>query len=150
MHSFCYFLSHYRVIIRAMYMVIQNFRPHPQKKQQDLVSKGWLDVKVQLIWKTFTKDRGLKVFHSFKIAFFEKFVLVWKEQGFSLFDPTYLHILLHCETNKDDKTINEPILESRLVSLIGSMKLFSKFRIYSDPDPLELPKSLKNDENSEF
>ena len=53
------------------------------------------------------------------------------------FDCTYPYIFLQCEITKNDRNINKPILESRLNSLIGSMTLFSKFCVYSDPNPLE-------------
>ena len=68
----------------------------------------------------------------------------WKESGFAPFDCTYPYTLLHCEIARNDKNIDEPILESKLDSLIGSLKIIWKFRFYSMAHTsLKLAKSVK-------
>ena len=58
-------------------------------------------------------------FHWLKIAFLDKKVAVWEEQGDSQIEDTYPYIFLHCGMSFDDRKMNEPILERELITLIG-------------------------------
>ena len=58
--------------------------------------------------------------------------------------------MLHSEITKNDKKVNEPILESRMIALVGSIEKTTKFSFYSGPDPLNLTKSSKNNKKSEI
>ena len=57
---------------------------------------------------------------------------------YAQFHNAYPYVFLHCEITKNDKNVNEPILERGMNTLVGGMEIFSKLRFYSCPDPLDL------------
>ena len=72
------------------------------------------------------------------MRFFLTLVSLSVLSGFALpHNHLYHYILFHCEITKNDENLNEPILERRVITLIGQMEIFLKTRFYSCPDLLE-------------
>ena len=55
------------------------------------------------------------------MRFFLTLVLLLALNGLALPHNTYHYILLHCEITKDDENVNEPILERRMIAIIGKL-----------------------------
>ena len=45
------------------------------------------------------------------------------------------YVLLHCKINIRDENMDEPILESRMMELIGKIMILSKCMIFRAPGP---------------
>ena len=55
--------------------------------------------------------------------------------GILQFHHTHPYVFLNCEITKNDENVNEPSLESGMITLVGRIEIFTKFRFYSCPDP---------------
>ena len=60
------------------------------------------------------------------MRFFLTLVLLLAFEWFALPHNTYHYILLHCEITKDDENVNEPILERRMIALMGNILRYTQ------------------------
>ena len=55
-------------------------------------------------------------------------------KGCSQFDHTYPYVFIHCEITKNDESVIEPILETRIIGETYDVDTFSKYGHFSGPD----------------